>query len=231
VHDSVRRAEAYAKKSYRSTWAGPARFCLCHRYNHDVIDSRLRDRVIEAIWPSPSAANTSVWAIVDCARDRRIYPALRTSGLDYRCLFSGRLSPEVEAAAPHLIEVAPAFTFTPKFIDMGWGNSWAVFLRIADPSDLRPHLRRFLRVQDESGRILFFRYYDPRVLRIYLPTCRVDELRTVFGPISSYLVEDETGRGLIEFSFDGHQLRERRIGLMPDDASGGQISPEPTNIG
>ena len=194
-----------------------------------MIESRLRDRLIEAIWPSPSGASTSVWAIVDCARDRRIYPALRTSGLDYRCLYSGRLSPEVEAAAPHLIEVAPTFTFTPKLIDMGWGNSWAVFLRIADPSDLRQHLRRFLRVQDESGKILLFRYYDPRVLRVYLPTCRADELQTVFGPISSYLVEDQTGQSLIEFSFNGNQLRERRIRLVPDAAAGGQISPEPAN--
>jgi hypothetical protein len=151
-----------------------------------------------------------VWAIVDCARDRRIHPALRTSGLDHRCLYSGRLSPEVEAAAPHLIEVAPTFTFTPKLIDMGWGNSWFVFLRIDDPSDLRPHLRRFLRVQDESGKILIFRYYDPRVLRVYLPTCRADELRTCLT-ISSYLVEDQTGQSLIEFSFDGDQLHERRI--------------------
>jgi hypothetical protein len=186
-----------------------------------MIEPRLRDRLIEAMWP-PAEAGTSVWAIVDCARDRRIYPALRTSGLDYRCLYSGRLSPEVEAAAPHLIEVASTFTFTPKLIDMGWGNSWGVFLRIADPSDLRHHLRRFLRVQDESGRMLLFRYYDPRVLRAYLPTCRPDELSIVFGPISSYLVEDQTGHGLIEFSFDGNRLRERRTSLLADDVTGGR---------
>jgi hypothetical protein len=193
-----------------------------------VIDSRVRDRLIEAIWPSGD--HCSVWAIVDCARDHRIYPALRTSRLDYRCLFSGRLSPAVEAAAPHLIELAATSTFTAKLLDMGWGNSCAVFLRIADSSNLRHHLRRFLRVRDESGRILLFRYYDPRVLRIYLPTCRADELRTVFGPISTYLVEDQTGQSLIEFSFDGKQLRERRIRLLPD-LVGGQVSPEPAISG
>jgi hypothetical protein len=69
------------------------------------------------------------------------------------------------------------------------------------------------------------------VLRVYLPTCLPDELLTVFGPISSYLVEDQTGQNLIEFSFDGNQLRERRIDLMPDDAAGGKVSPEPANGG
>ena len=101
---------------------------------------------------------------------------------------------------------------------MGWGQSWGVFLRVKDPSNLRSHLRGFLRVKDESGRILLFRYYDPRVLRVYLPTCRPPELRTIFGPVSSYLVEDENGKGLIEFEFDGNQLFERRIALSTEPA-------------
>jgi Domain of unknown function (DUF4123) len=182
-----------------------------------VIDPAFRDRVIQALWPA-SATDLSVWAILDCARDERIYPALRNSRLDYLCLFSGRLHPEVAAAAPHLIEVSPAYRFTPRLIEMGWGQSWGVFLRVKDPSNLRSHLRGFLRVKDESGRILMFRYYDPRVLRVYLPTCRREELRTVFGPISSYLVEDEDGKGLIEFEFDGNQLFERRVRLAAEPA-------------
>ena len=185
-----------------------------------VIDAPFRDRVIQALWPE-SAADMSVWAILDCARDERIYPALRNSQLDYLCLFSGRLHHEVVAAAPHLIEVSPTFRFTPRLIEMGWGQSWGVFLRTKDPSNLRSHLRGFLRVTDESGRFLLFRYYDPRVLRVYLPTCRTDELRTVFGPISSYLVEDVDGKGLIEFEFDGHRLFERRITLAAEPAESG----------
>ena len=182
-----------------------------------VIDAAFRDRVIQALWPA-SAAGMSVWAILDCARDERIYPALRNSQLDYLCLFSGRLHREVVAAAPHLIEVSPGYRFTPRLIEMGWGRSWGVFLRVKDPSNLRSHLRGFLRVKDEAGRFLMFRYYDPRVLRVYLPTCRLEELRTVFGPISSYLVEDVDGKGLIEFEFDGNKLFERRVTLAAEQA-------------
>jgi hypothetical protein len=189
-----------------------------------MIDSGLRDRVMDAIWPpSAPARHSSVWAILDGARDDRIYTALRTSGLDYLCLYSGRLSPAMETAAPYLVELAPKYRFTAKLIEMSWGRSWGVFLRVGEASSLRPHLRRFLRVQDEAGRILIFRYYDPRVLRVYLPTCRVDELRTVFGPISSYFVESDNAESLIEFAFDGRQLHERRTPLRPDDDS--SVSP------
>ena len=165
-----------------------------------------------------------MWAILDCARDERIYSALRNSRLDYLCLYSGHLPHEVQAAAPYLVEVAPTYTFTPKLIEMGWGRSWGVFLRIQDSSNLRHHLRGFLRVRDESGNILFFRYYDPRVLRVYLPTCRADELRTVFGPIGAYLVEGEDGESLIEFEFDGDRLHERRI-VLADGASSERAVP------
>jgi hypothetical protein len=93
---------------------------------------------------------------------------------------------------------------------MGWGNSWCVFLRLRDARNLRHHLRGLLRVRDESGRVLVFRYYDPRVLRAYLPTCTTAELAAVYGPIQSFLVESAGGEQLIEFEFDGHRLIERR---------------------
>ena len=179
-----------------------------------VIDGTVRDRVIGTLWSSPSATGLSVWAILDCARDERIYPALRMSQLDYLCLFSGRLHSQVEAAAPYLVELSPTYKFTPRLIEMAWGQSWGVFLRIRDSANLRTHLRGFLRVRDESGRILLFRYYDPRVLRVYLPTCDPDQLRTIFGPISSYAAEAEDGRSLIEYEFDGNQLHERRIDVV-----------------
>lgn len=174
---------------------------------------------MDAIWPPSAAADSSVWAILDCARDERIYSALRTSGLDYLCLFSGRLSPAMEAAAPYLLEVARTYRFTPKLIEMSWGRSWGVFLRVGDASNLRPHLRRFLRVRDETGRLLLFRYYDPRVLRVYLPTCQFDELQVVFGPVRSYFVESEDGDSLVEFAFDGTQLHERRTRVLPDEVA------------
>jgi len=178
------------------------------------MDTSLRDRVLGALWPPGSPSGTSVWVILDAARDERIYPALLTSRLEYICLYSGKLPDALKRAAPYLVELAPTYSFTRPLIEMGWGNSWGVFLRIKDASNLRHHLRGFLRVQDESGRMLIFRYYDPRVLRAYLPTCNTSELKTVYGPIASYLMEGEGGESLIEFEFDGRRLAQRRTSLV-----------------
>jgi hypothetical protein len=90
--------------------------------------------------------------------------------------------------------------FTRYLIDKLWGNSWVTFLRTeAGIKQLRRHLREFLRVRDEAGRRLIFRYYDPRVLRAYLPTCWPAELDTFFGPITAFISEGDYPGEILEF--------------------------------
>jgi hypothetical protein len=171
------------------------------------------DQVVAALWPPGAAPGATVWTILDCARDERIYPALQSSRLEYISLYAGKLPDALKRAAPYLVELAAGYRFSRPLLEMGWGHSWGVFLRIKDPQNLRHHLRNFLRVQDEAGRRLVFRYYDPRVLRAYLPTCEPAELKTIFGPISSYVTEADHGRSLVEFTFDGRRLTQRRTDL------------------
>ena len=148
-----------------------------------------RDQIIQALWPEGAKSRLGVWAILDCARDPAIYLALIESRLEFRCLYSGRLPRALEVVAPHLVELFPQHRLTARLLDQGWGKAWGVFLRIEDPSNLRHHLRKLLKVQDEDGRRLLFRYFDPRVLRAYLPTCRSEEIEQVFGPIEQFFVE------------------------------------------
>jgi hypothetical protein len=64
---------------------------------------------------------------------------------------------------------------------------------------VRKHLRRLLMVKlDDGGRRLYFRFYDPRVLRAFLPTCSVRQDEEMFGDrdIHSFLVEGEQGEAL-----------------------------------
>ena len=155
------------------------------------------DRLHEVLWPGNAPrAETDIYALLDAARDPRIYPLIRRSGADHRCLFAGELAPELKAAAPYLVFLGKDATITEDLLWDGWGNAWGVFLESsAIIQDLRRHFRRLLTVQDERGKRLFFRFYDPRVLSVYLPTCTIEELRTVFGPVEAFFYErpGETG--------------------------------------
>ena len=74
------------------------------------------------------------------------------------------------------------------------GSPWsdaAVSYAIAWTACTGAELRIFLTVMTEKKKKLLFRYYDPRVLRPYLPSCTPAELQTFFGPIDQYVIEGE----------------------------------------
>jgi len=159
--------------------------------------------LVARLWPhGDDAANEQVHAVIDGARDTRIVPLLRATGLEYTCLFSGPLSPALQAAAPYLVHLSPAAALTRQMFEFGWGQGWAVFVRApahVTLAQLRRHLRTLLRVQDEAERILMFRFYDPRVLRTYLPTCTESEAAQVLGPITEFAFENECADALLRF--------------------------------
>jgi hypothetical protein len=68
-------------------------------------------------------------------------------------------------------------------------------------------------VHDPDGRRLYFRYYDPRVFRVYLPTCNAEEMEQVFGPVLSYQMEDESARNLLVFERGGEGPRQRALSV------------------
>jgi len=173
-----------------------------------------RQRIIDCLWSTDLPGSSRVWAILDGARDNRIYSALTSLRPEHYCLYRGNLPGELRLTAPYLVRLEPQDRLVQHLLDWGWGNSWGIFLRAEEGGEgLRSHFRRFLIVQDEQGRRLIFRYYDPRVLRIYLPTCLPQELKTVFGPVRRYLLEGEDPMTMAQNEFDGSKLITREVAL------------------
>lgn len=171
-----------------------------------------RQLIVNLLWSADLPAEDKVWAILDGARDERIYSAVMHLAREKYCLYRGKLAPELAVAAPYLVQLEPDDAVFNYIFQLGWGNSWGVFLRSkATGEELRRHFRRFLIVQDESGERLIFRYYDPRVVRVYFPTCLPSELRAVFGPIDRVMLEGEDPAEMLEYSFDGNRLITRQL--------------------
>jgi hypothetical protein len=191
-----------------------------------MTDGRNR-KLIDLLWRPDSPEQTSpVYALLDGARDRRIYPALQDFEGEYRCLYRGELSQRLRRAAPYLVRLAEMAPFTRWLVQHAWGESWGIFLQTrAEIEEVRRHFRHFLIVEDYRGKRLYFRYYDPRVLRVYLPTCIGVEIRTIFGPVTRYVVEDEDPSVALEFGFRAGQLVYTRHILAgerrADDAQAG----------
>jgi hypothetical protein len=164
------------------------------------------------LWPAQSGRHA--WMILDAARDTRIFPMLLECHLDYSCLYSGTLPPLLSMAAPYLVHLEYEYRDTRRFLRHAWGNSWGILLDCQESmKSVRRHLRELLLVRDPAGQPLLFRYYDPRVLRIYLPTCTNNELRTVFGPVRRFWLEDQAPDILIAFGLVDRGLSAEKITL------------------
>jgi hypothetical protein len=170
--------------------------------------------VITALWSRSKAGRSHLYAVLDGARNEGIYSAVAASGLEYECLHRGELTPDMAEVAPYLVKLAPEHPFTAWVVEKGWGNNWGIFMdTAAEFRPLRQHLRQFVMVYSPEAKPLYFRFYDPRVLRVYLPTCTTEELAEFFGPVSSYLLEDEDPGALLHLSHASGKLETQRFTL------------------
>jgi hypothetical protein len=131
--------------------------------------------------------------VLDGARDDAVHALTREFGDVWAHLDDGVVEPSYQACAPRLIALEhwPQAAIA-QLLEQGWGRSWGVFLRTKhDFLELRRHLRTLWHAQLPSGEIVQFRFYDPRVLRAYLPICTTTELAQVFGPIEEIVLESE----------------------------------------
>jgi hypothetical protein len=160
----------------------------------------------------------SVYAIVDGANCADLLDKLYDLRPEFVCLYSGELEPDMAEVAPYLVRLIPDTPFTDWLLRDGWGRSWGIFaVTEADLKSMRRHLRTFLMVHDPDGKPMYFRYYDPRVFRAYLPTCNADETTTVFGPVQSYVLEHKEPRVMLRFRPKGATAQMESLIL-----SGGQ---------
>jgi hypothetical protein len=150
------------------------------------------------------------FAILDAARAG----TAAVPGASTRCLYDPGGGPGLEEVAPHLVDLAENRAALDRLIEDGWGRSWGVYLSCSRPfEEVWNHLRQFLKVKTESGEELYFRFYDPRVLRVYLPTCTDSELEQFFGPIEAFWVEAEDAQVCLVFRRSEQGLVVDRIDL------------------
>ena len=121
---------------------------------------------------------------------------------EYDCLYRGSLTPDLAEVVPYLVHLEKNSEFLWWVLEQGHGQHWGIFaLSFAHLRTLRQHFHRLLTVQDARGKSFYFRFYDPRVLRVYLPTCHAQEKTQVFGPVERYFIEKgEREKGFLPFS-------------------------------
>ncbi len=131
---------------------------------------------------------------------------------NFRCLYKGESEKALANVAPYLFNLSDQKSFSAWLFEQGWGKSWGVYVEsAASPADVYRHFRKFLLVRTEAGKELYFRFYDPRVLKQFLPIFTPPQLVDFFGPTQYFLLEDEDATFWSYYWLESGVLRSKQI--------------------
>jgi hypothetical protein len=133
-----------------------------------------------------------VFAVLDRSAASAFLDVLGAAGLTIEVLS--------ETTGTCLVSVNADTRVAEQLAADGWGKAWGIYVTShQQPTIVRKHLRRFQTLLTEDGAVFQFRFFNPALLRSFLPTLSADEARTLFGPISAILTEGASANELMLF--------------------------------
>jgi hypothetical protein len=157
-----------------------------------------------------------LYALLDASREPSVLKVILESKEEHQSLYEGPQGAQLAHFAPYLIRVPQKSALLDTLVQQAWSKSWGVFVTCDQPlKDLRTHFRHFLTVKLPDGQQVYFRYYDPRVLRLFLPTCLPEETAQFFGPVKHFLMEAEDPKLALHFTRGTKGTDKKELHLGP----------------
>ena len=167
----------------------------------------------EVLFPSEGDPNLATYCIIDGAACEDLLQQLDQHQPDHCCLYAGDLDDDVAEVAPYLIRLEADHPFTTWLLEAIGHKPWGIFCKAPSTlRELRKHFRQFLIVKGPEGNNLYFRFYDPRVLSVFLPTCEPDQIQDLFGPVAEW-VAGAADKAIFIFSHVEGALNARDVSV------------------
>ena len=169
---------------------------------------RLQDILAKELQP--------LYALLDASREPSVLKVILESNEEHQSLYEGAQGAQLAHFAPYLVRVPQKSLLLETLAQQAWSKSWGVFVTSDLPlKELRTHFRHYLNVKLPDGQQVYFRYYDPRVLRLFLPTCLPEEATQFFGPVKHFFMEAEDPKLGLHFTRSPKGAAAKELQLAP----------------
>lgn len=129
-----------------------------------------------------------------------------------RSFYRGATDPEIEAVGPYIFTYPNSTSFQNWYIQNGLHKHWGILIDSPSSFDqIYEHFRKFVCFQSEDDQLLYFRFYDPRVLKLFLLDCDSVQLTEFFGPVTKFICEGENEDYVSIFSVDRGKLITEKV--------------------
>lgn len=141
-----------------------------------------------------TGADAALWGVLDTARDTRIPRLIRAYAPVAYPLLDPPVARDLAGVLPWLVHLVRGGRLLDIWRREGIGSAWGIAAATHAPADeVLRHLRKLFRATLPDGRVAYFRFYDPRVLRPFLAVTDAPGRRTLFGPLNTIFVESAGG--------------------------------------
>ena len=177
----------------------------------------------DAVLAALSAKVGTLYAVLDAARDEDVLRLLPKAVDPWQSLYEGVRGEALSDVAPYLVHIDASSPFLSRLVRRGFGEAFGIFLTSSKPFvAVRRHLRRFLMVlEGDTQNRLYFRYYDPRVLREALSIFTPRQEDDLFDQMGSFICEGE------DQSLCEHSRERSKKPLVLAPAAGGSVVAHP----
>ena len=148
----------------------------------------------DAVMSEIRAMGLSTALVIDSASVPELRLLLNQTHLTFHSLFSGPDDAVLEDEAPVFVSVEPKDAAIVSRLDETEGADFICLGHAAESKRIVRHLRAWLSVRlphdaperSEEDKPVLFRFYDPRILAVFLGTLAADEAAAFNGPVQAW---------------------------------------------
>jgi hypothetical protein len=150
--------------------------------------------------------------LIDAAITGDIIERGKEINQDFVSLYRGKEEEDFENIGPYLFAFQAKSLFSSWVFDNAWGGNLGIIIETtASLEECLLHFQKYIVIKNNGGREHYFRFYDPRVLKVVLPGYDNKKLAEFFGPVEKFTLEGDNKETAVTFSQQNGILQQSLV--------------------
>ena len=157
------------------------------------------------------------YIVADGAALDGLLGVLEMNKAEYCCLYNDSINDTMASVAPYLIKAEQNSPLLDWLLNH-WGQFFGIVAIIpvsVSFEQVKEYFHSLLLVKHPAGRAVYFRFYDPRVVRLFFPITNNKQVPLLFGPYTYWIVESEKPTTFMHYWVKDGEIKSKESHFSP----------------